>query len=76
MLFRSKAKPNNNNEERHKYPVRIATPRPDGDGKFYGYEPENQVGNGKSRPKSYLHDCTHFYIVIYPQDDIKSHIIQ
>lgn len=73
------AKPNNTGNRRL-YPVKLVTPRPDKPGRFYGYYPEAQVGNGKKSPGiipgSYLHDCDEFYLVIYPQDDIKSHITQ
>jgi len=71
------AKPNIDNPG--KYEINIVTPRPDMPDKFYGYYPENQVGNGKKPPSeltSYLHDCDHFYLVIMPQDDIKTHIVQ
>lgn len=77
IYVNEKAKPNIDNPG--KYRIDIVTPRPDNPDKFYGYYPENQVGDGKKSPSqltSYLHDCTHFYLVIMPQDDIKTHIIQ
>lgn len=78
IYVNEKAKPNIDNPR--KYRIDIVTPRPDKEGdRFYGYYPENQVGDGKKSPSqltSYLHDCTHFYLVIMPQDDIKTHIIQ
>lgn len=51
--------------------IDLVTPRPNA---FYGYWPEAPVVN--KSPTDYLHDCTHFYIQILPQDDLKSHITQ
>jgi len=59
----------------HRYKISVATPRPDRPDRFYGYYPENEVGSGK-KSSDYLHDCNYFYLVILPQDDIKTHIIQ
>lgn len=77
-------KPNNQSGQ-YKYPIKIVTPRPDKPDAFYGYEPEtmvtkagytikqskNKVANG-----SYLHDCHTIYVVVYPNNDVNTHIIQ
>lgn len=74
-----KVRPNTGN--RKQYPVKLVTPRPDKPDRFLGYSPEAPVGtkvpeNARYKPQAALHDCFTFYIVIYPQDDMKTHIQQ
>ena len=71
-------RPNNKTEaEKKSRPIKIVTPRPNLSTGFYGYVPENQVGQGKGEGLNYyLHDCHTIYVVILHNDDIKTHIAQ
>ena len=71
----------NNTGNRKLYEVNIVTPRPDNTAdRFFGYNPGSYQIPIKSKYEKkkgvYLHDCTSFYVVILPQDDVKTHISQ
>lgn len=80
IYINEKARPNNKSGRRI-YPVKITTPRPDNPAdRFFGHDPGRyQIPISSYFEKkrgTYLHDCDEFFIIILPQDDIKSHIIQ
>lgn len=79
-IYINKDAESNNNGDRKSLPIKIVTPRPDESNRFYGYNPGGyQINISSSHEKghdTYLHDCDEFYLVIYPNDDIKTHITQ
>lgn len=80
IYINENAKPNNVGN-RQLYEVNIITPRPDNTAdRFFGYDPGGyQIPIASTHEKksgTYLHDCDNFYIIILPQDDMKTHIVQ